>query len=228
MDTLKKVQRSGSMLIMFLFLGLTAGGPLMGQNLSKFEPNPKLTWADKRIRSLIDKEFHIDKTTFRNTTPVSTFPYWIKGLKRYQAMGEGWGAADPPGPPETYIVTPSGKIFLSAAEALTSIRYVPKDTHDALKTGVIIVYNSLPPGGGVIIDETVKPEGIPEDILSGYAAIPTARKVTSGYGGTVFSYASKKEQNKFIRGYHALWKHVITIDGYTYKESITILWEKRG
>ncbi len=195
----------------------------MAQN--RLDPDIKLTRTDKKIMKLIDKKFSIDTETFCNITPESNYPYWVRGLKRYQAMRKNWYSCDPPGPPSTFIVTPSNKIFRSAAEALTSIKYVPRDNKDALKAAIMIANGTTE--GNVIIDKIEKIEGIPEDVLSKQDILPSVHKDGTLYEITVFSYSSTRTQNRFVRGYHSLWKHVITIDGYTYKEKITILWEKR-
>ena len=198
----------------------------MGQSSLGIEPQ-KLTKADKVIMELINREFPIDKTTFHNTTPDSTYPYWIRGLKRYQAMDEGWITADPPGPPMTFIVNPANKIFRSMAEALSSIKYVPQNDENALKAAVMIATQSSHPKGKVIVDGNGKADGIPKDVLSNYDLAPSISKNGKEYNIIVFSWVSFETQNKFVRGYHSLWRHTISIDGYAYKETIKILWEKK-
>ena len=198
----------------------------MGQSSLEIKPK-KLTKADKVIMELIYREFPIDKTTFYNTTPDSNFPYWIRGLKRYQAMDERWVAADPPGPPITFIINPTNQIFRSMAEALSSIKYVPKGDEDALKTAIMIVNQTSHPKGKVIVNGNEKADGIPKDVLIKYDLAPSVVKDGKEYNIIIFSFVSFETQNKFLRGYHALWRHMIAIDGYAYKETIKILWEKK-
>ena len=198
----------------------------MGQSSLGIEPK-KITKADKVIMELICREFPIDKTTFYNTTPDNNSPYWIRGLKRYQAMDENWITADPPGPPITFIVNPANEIFRSMAEALSSIKYVPKDDEDALKAAIMIANQSSHPKGSVIVDSNGKADGIPKDVLSKYDIAPSVVKNGKEYNIIVFSWVSFETQNKFVRGYHSLWKHMVAIDGYAYKEAIKILWEKK-
>ncbi|RKX94391.1 MAG: hypothetical protein DRP59_00360 [Spirochaetes bacterium] len=221
---MEKAGRSitGVIKFLFLFFLLTNGGFSMAQN--RLDPF-KLTRTDKKIMKLIDKKFSIDTKTFCNITPDSNYPYWIGSLRRYQAMDEKWITRDPPGSPVIFIVTPSNKIFRSVAEALASIKYVPKDDSDALKVAIMIA--DVPNEGEVIIDGAEKIEGIPKDVLSKQIILPSVHKDGTRYEVTVFSYSSTETENRFVRGYHSLWKDIITIDGYTYKEKITILWEKR-
>ena len=81
--------------------------------------------------------------------------------------------------------------------------------------------------GKVIVNGNVKADGIPKDVLIKYDTVPSVVKNGQEYNIIIFSFVSFETQNKFLRGYHSLWKHMIAIDGYTYKETIKILWEKK-
>ena len=127
----------------------------------------------------------------------------------------------------TFIVDPSKKVFLNMAEALTSIKYIPKDASDAMRIAIIIASISSPDGSMVITNNKTELKGCPKNILDSYNITPSIKKNNEIYETTIFSYISTENKNHFVHGYHALWKHIITIDDYTYKEKITILWEKR-
>jgi len=198
----------------------------MVQGQIKTEPGYKMTRADKSAMKLIHNLYPVDRNTFRNTTPDRDDPYWIKGLHRYHAMDEDWIACDPPGPPITFIVTSKNRVFRNMSEALTSIRYKPRDDADALKAAVMIATVSAPYHGTVITSIDEKIEGIPEDILANHPTAPQITRNGGKYTIVIFSYVAHKRENKFVRGSYALWKHVITINGDTYKEEISILWEK--
>ncbi len=211
------------LVIFFIYISY---GLTMGQDPIKSKPDYSLTKADNMVMAIIHEIFPIDKKTFQNTTPDRNNPYWIHSLRRYQAMDKDWLACDPPGPPEIFIVTPSNKVFRSMSQALTSIKYVPRDDKDALRTAVMIAGASAPFKGKIITSNTEKVEGVPENILAGHIIVPSVIRNGQKYSIILFSYVSTKTENKFIRGFHAFWKHMITIEGYTYKEKITILWEK--
>ena len=113
------------------------------------------------------------------------------------------------------------------AEALSSIKYVPKDDEDALKAAIMIAHQTSHPMGKVIVNGNEKADGIPKDVLTQYDMAPSVIKNGKKYNIVVFSFVSFETQNKFSRGYHSLWRHMIAIDGYAYKEKIKILWEKK-
>jgi len=215
--------KQGFFMFLFLFLILTLGANEMGQK----QEIVKLTKTDKKVMKLINNMFPIDTSTFRNTTPDENDPYWISSLRRYQAMDKNWIISDPPGPPRTFIVNPSKKVFLNMAEALTSIKYIPKDASDAMRIAIIIASISSPDGSMVIINNKTELKGCPKNIIDSYTITPSIKKNNEIYETTIFSYISTENKNRFVHGYHALWKHIITFSDYTYKEKITILWEKR-
>ncbi|MBN2497992.1 MAG: hypothetical protein JXR96_25595 [Deltaproteobacteria bacterium] len=190
-------------------------------------PGCKLTKADKRVMNSIHKKHPIDRTTFCNTTPSPDSPQWIEGLRRYRAMDRDWITRDPPGPPCTFYVTRANEVFRSVAEALTSMRHSPKDDEEALKAAILIAKESAHHMGKVITSRGEKVEGLPEDTLAKTDIAPRVEREDRGYRVTVFSHVSNETQNKFVRGYHALWKHVITIRGHRFEGKTDILWEKR-
>ncbi len=211
--------------LIFLLITLT-GGPLLAQQKSSIPVN-RLTIRDKIVRAFIAGKFKIDKQTFRNTTPDKNYPYWIVGIHRYSAMNEGWGACDPPGPPRTFIVTGINKVFLTMPEALSSIHYVPKDTNDALKAAIMITSISSPAQAAVIISNITTIKGIPQNVVSKYSLTPSITESNGHFTIILYSYVSYYTHNKFDRGYHSLWKHVVLFDGNRFNEKITIIWEKR-
>jgi len=224
-----ELKKSGLRLILFLllFFTLTEGELAMGQKRLELKPTTKLSLRDKKIMKSIHKDFPIDKKTFCNTTPDSNYPYWIGSLKRYQAMDEKWITRDPPGPPVTFIITPSNTIFRDITKALNAIKYVPENDKDALKMAIMIADEDSPYQATVIIDGSEKINGIPKSVLSKYNIAPSMVKNNQTYKINVFSYFSRENKNHFVHAYHTLWKHSITIKGDIYMEAINILWEKR-
>ena len=210
---------------LIFFLIILTGDPLLAQQPASV-PDNRLTVRDKIARAFIAGNFKIDKLTFMNTTPDKNYPYWIKGIHRYTAMNEGWGACDPPEPPRTFLVTGISKVFLTMPEALSSIHYVPKNTRDALEAAVMIASMSSPAQAAVILSNKTTIKGIPQDVVSKYTLTPSVTENNGHFTIILYSYVSYNTRNKFNRGHHSLWKHAVLFDGGRFSEKITILWEK--
>ncbi len=208
---------------LFLLSLLVTGGTVVGQ----ISPDRKLTWSDKKVMRIISKKYSIDKTTFRNITPDKDAPYWINSLRRYQAMNKNWIVCDPPGPPMVFFITRFNKVFGTMTAALTSIHYTPENDKDALKIAVMIAEASSPYEAVVITKSNNGIKGIPNSILNSQVLTPSVKTNSNGYVITVFSYVARKTKNRFVRGYHTLWEHRISIEHDAYREKITIAYEKR-
>lgn len=189
----------------------------------KLEGFPKLNRADKKIRKRLIKSEEIDGDTFMKTSDNI-----FQGIRVYRAMPEGWQGMDPPSTDE-FFVTPADKIFPSIIDALTSIKYVPKDEKDALDVALVIVSNSTDAEAKVVTDPSQKIDFVPKDILEKQnITAPLVIKDNHNYKISMLSYVSYRTANRFEPGYRALKKHEIDIKDGAYSQNITIIWEERG